>query len=1199
MIPPKTYYPWYSLPTPDPMEPYSRTDPLVVFLKGICLQHRYGVLQRKLRITDPSQFSRYRARDLLQVGMTELEVNRLVSHLLDLDMPTGNLLTDSATNAGNAFSSGALWHSNWDLRRPVENPYSVSSHLSNGPKLLRKLFGKKPIPPSSAPVSPSHHHYEPLRTPSPTHGHHRRWAHGIPPSRRSSPPVGLRTTPTPSPTPTPRRASATTTATKVTATSTSPPPLTCLIPEQDIQLHSRLGVGSFGIVRRADWTTPSGEVIPVAVKLLRPEAIIGDHFKAFLDELRAMQSLSHPNLIRLHGVVLSNPIMMVTELAPLGSLLLHLRAQSVCASSKTCSSSSSELSHLPQVHPALQVDALWDMGVQIAQGMSYLCSRGLVHRDLAARNILLAAVRAGEYPQIKIGDFGLVRTVTTSVATSVHQTDPSFSDAVYAGHIEQRIPFAWSAPESIRKRIFSQASDVWSWGVTCWEMWTSGAAPWPGMDAQRLLVALDAGRRLAWPRTCCPRRLYQIMLACWRTEPQRRPTFAYLIERLNKIRPFEVVATQTFDEADRLGLEFGDVVVVVEGQPHNFWWRGQNRRTGEVGSFPRSIVRRDGKLSPEDISRPIANTFVHAAHLDTNGQRWGVLEKRTSQYGRLSPASLDDSLSTDHKMSIADPTHTGLGMFDDLDRHDPGGSDETWYPIQDSTSTHSFVDTRTTYHGNEDAYSCFTGDAPAPPCGKPSLEQYDDDEDERAILDRAPNSMTGTAEHTLRDVNIGKRDVLCDWTYDSSPEYLCSTILPPPPGPEEDDEESADVRRKHAFSLSSLFSPIKPPEQPESSSETQDDTQMPGNDTTSRSKVASAPPLIDFYSQTILPRPQSNLRFPIPSAPVYDPRYSHLFPMHRSSWFGAPTSPQMFRPPRAPSVIPHSGPDDDPFDLFKSCPPKPGPNPFIHHQSVETLPDPPADPFDWDTLRRSVTSKHTTVKNELGSRSSTPVAMTQSTPPDVGRSRHVVLERQLLVGSAIPSNPFSTVSLDPKTDSGVTTTHKSSPDVVRPRPVLHKNHETPILNTPVSVQTKDGDTTTRSSNPDQRSFSQNRITMEISCIQAQVPGCSVNEAREALAYLTNPFFSINPYLHVPPIPSAPFYQPAVGSPTYEFLTQQTVGRIQLAVRLLSANRLYQLGLVDWDTCCRILSAFHWSMTTAADWLIEHHQISCDKRTNSL
>ncbi|KER22299.1 hypothetical protein T265_09584 [Opisthorchis viverrini] len=270
----------------------------------------------------------------------------------------------------------------------------------------------------------------------------------------------------------------------------------------------------------------------------------------------------------------------------------------------------------------------------------------------------------------------------------------------------------------------------------------------------------------------------------------------------------------------------------------------------------------------------------------------------------------------------------------------------------------------------------------------------------------------------------------------TAPEYLCSTILPPPPGPEEDDEESADVRRKHSSSLSSLFSPIKSPEQPESSSEKQEDTQMPGTDTTSRSKLASAPPLIDLYSQTILPRPQSTVRFPIPSAPVYDPRYSHIFPMHRSSWFGAPTSPQIFRPP---SVIPHSGPEDDPFDLFQPCSPKPSPNPFIHHQSVETLPDPPADPFDWDALKRSVPSNHTNV-NELGSRSSTPVAMTQSTP-DVGRSRHVVLERQLLVGSGVPSNPFSSDFLDPKTDSCVPLTHKTSPDVVRPRPVSHKSRQ--------------------------------------------------------------------------------------------------------------------------------------------------------------
>ncbi|VDP92441.1 unnamed protein product, partial [Echinostoma caproni] len=171
-------------------------------------------------------------------------------------------------------------------------------------------------------------------------------------------------------------------------------------------------------------------------------------------------------------------------------------------------------------------------------------------------------------------------------------------EALMGSLLQKRIPRE-SAPECLRDRLFSQASDVWSWGVTCWEIWTWGAAPWSGLDAAKLLSVLDSGRRLAWPRLTCPRRLYQIMLACWRAEPGRRPSFTYLADRLDQIRPFEVVAMQTLDEADRLGLEAGDVIVVSDGRPQNFWWRGQNRRTGEVGSFPRGIVQRDSKLSCE------------------------------------------------------------------------------------------------------------------------------------------------------------------------------------------------------------------------------------------------------------------------------------------------------------------------------------------------------------------------------------------------------------------------------------------------------------------------------------------------------------------------------------------------------------------------------------------------------------------------
>ncbi|KAH9279363.1 Tyrosine-protein kinase sid-3 [Echinococcus granulosus] len=73
-----------------------------------------------------------------------------------------------------------------------------------------------------------------------------------------------------------------------------------------------------------------------------------------------------------------------------------------------------------------------------------------------------------------------------------------------------------SPPEAIQGRRFSQASDVWSWGVTVWEVWSGGAEPWSGLSSDAVLAELRAGHRLAWPRTTCPRRLYQLLLAAWR-----------------------------------------------------------------------------------------------------------------------------------------------------------------------------------------------------------------------------------------------------------------------------------------------------------------------------------------------------------------------------------------------------------------------------------------------------------------------------------------------------------------------------------------------------------------------------------------------------------------------------------------------------------------------------------------------------------
>ncbi|XP_041072303.1 tyrosine kinase, non-receptor, 2b isoform X7 [Carcharodon carcharias] len=382
---------------------------------------------------------------------------------------------------------------------------------------------------------------------------------------------------------------------------TPPPPppegnqtLTCLITEKDLTLHEKLGDGSFGVVRRGEWQSPSGKFMNVAVKCLKTDVLNQpDALDDFIREVNAMHSLDHLNLIRLYGVVLTHPMKMVTELAPLGSLLDRLRKN----------------------QSYFLISTLCQYAIQIANGMAYLESKRFIHRDLAARNILLASNEL-----VKIGDFGLMRALPQN-------------DDHYVMQEHRKVPFAWCAPESLKTRTFSHASDTWMFGVTLWEMYTYGQEPWIGLNGSQILHKIDKeGERLQRPEDC-PQDIYNVLLQCWAHKPDDRPTFVALRDFLIEAQPTDMRALQDFSEVDKLQIQMNDVITVIEGRAENYWWRGQNKRTLKVGQFPRNTVTSVAGLSAHDISHPLKNSFIHTGHGDTKLEHcWGFPDKIDELY---------------------------------------------------------------------------------------------------------------------------------------------------------------------------------------------------------------------------------------------------------------------------------------------------------------------------------------------------------------------------------------------------------------------------------------------------------------------------------------------------------------------------------------------------------------------------------------
>ncbi|KAI4890508.1 hypothetical protein NFI96_011445, partial [Prochilodus magdalenae] len=251
------------------------------------------------------------------------------------------------------------------------------------------------------------------------------------------------------------------------------------ISRESLSLEVKLGQGCFGEVWMGTWKGST----KVAVKTLKPGTMSPE---AFLQEAQIMKKLRHDKLVQLYAVVSQEPIYIVTEYMSKGSLLDFLKE------------GEGKLLKLPQ---------LVDMAAQISDGMAFIERMNYIHRDLRAANILVT-----DNMVCKIADFGLARLI---------------EDNEYTARQGAKFPIKWTAPEAALYGRFSIKSDVWSFGILLTELVTKGRVPYPGMVNREVLEQVDRGYRMPCP-PACPASLHELMLQCWRKEPDERPTFDYI-----------------------------------------------------------------------------------------------------------------------------------------------------------------------------------------------------------------------------------------------------------------------------------------------------------------------------------------------------------------------------------------------------------------------------------------------------------------------------------------------------------------------------------------------------------------------------------------------------------------------------------------------------------------------------------------------
>uniref|UniRef100_A0A915BTS5 Tyrosine-protein kinase n=2 Tax=Parascaris univalens TaxID=6257 RepID=A0A915BTS5_PARUN len=265
---------------------------------------------------------------------------------------------------------------------------------------------------------------------------------------------------------------------------------------EDIALKKLLGAGAFGEVHAGE-VTIKGKKVECAVKLakiIKDEAQLihaKEKIKEMMHEARLMRHYDHDNVVRIYGVAVDRePLMILIELVKGGSILDDLRKRQ------------SKITNEEKTN---------NMVLGSAKGIAYLHSKGCIHRDIAARNVLYTNKKVA-----KISDFGMSR-----------------EGGIYRMRRCMKVPIKWTAPETINTFIYTLKTDVFSFSILTWEVFSNGKDPYKGMTNTAVKKIVTSGFRMEIPD--CPLGIANLIEHCWEQNPDTRWSMDEAVHELESL----------------------------------------------------------------------------------------------------------------------------------------------------------------------------------------------------------------------------------------------------------------------------------------------------------------------------------------------------------------------------------------------------------------------------------------------------------------------------------------------------------------------------------------------------------------------------------------------------------------------------------------------------------------------------------------